>query len=41
MTCVYLVNVGVPHFGKKAEGWWGVRVVNWKLDVSLREQRER
>lgn len=40
MTAVYLINVGVPHFGEEAEGWWRVRVVNWKLDVSLGEQRE-
>lgn len=36
----YLVDVGVPHLGEEAEGWWGVRVVNWELDVSLGEQTQ-
>lgn len=36
----HLVNVGVPHLGEEAEGWRGVWVVNWKLDVSLGEQTE-
>lgn len=33
---VYLVDVGMPHFGEEAEGWWGVRVVDRKRNVSLR-----
>lgn len=37
---VYLVDVGVPHLGEEAEGRWGVRVVDWELDVSLGEQTE-
>ncbi len=36
----HLVDVGVPHLGEEAEGWWGVWVVNGELDVSLREQTE-
>lgn len=36
----HLINVGVPHLGEEAEGWWGVRVVDWKLDVSLGEKTE-
>lgn len=35
---LYLINVGVPHLGEEAEGWWGVRVVHGELDVSLGEQ---
>lgn len=36
----HLINVGVPHLGEEAESWWRVWVVNWKLDVSLEEQRD-
>lgn len=36
----YLVDVGMPHLSEEAEGRWGVRVVNWELDVCLAEQTE-
>lgn len=35
-SLVYLVDVGVPHLGEEAKGWWGVRVVDGKRNVSLR-----
>lgn len=36
----HLVYIGMPHLGEKAEGWWGIWVVNWELDVSLDWQTE-
>lgn len=31
----HLIDVGVPHLGQEPKGWWGVRVVDGKLEACL------
>lgn len=31
----YLINIWVPHFCQKSEGWWRIWVIYWEFQMSL------
>lgn len=35
-----LIDIGMPDLGEEADGWRGVWVVRWELDMCLRRRRE-
>lgn len=32
----YLINIWVPHFCQKSEGWWRIWVIYWEFQMSLK-----
>lgn len=35
-----LIDIGMPDLGEEADGWRGVWVVRWELDMCLRRRRK-